>query len=74
MADGTYKLIKENSGGTFDEKGVLAESGKTLGFDASLNPVMIAAGGGTVGNIDGGTASSIYTDEQVYDGGDSDDT
>ena len=48
MADGTYKLVKENSSGYFDEKGVLAESGKTLGFDASLNPVMIAAGGGLI--------------------------
>jgi len=41
MADGTYKLVKENSGGTFDEKSVLAENGKVLGFDSGLDPVMI---------------------------------
>jgi hypothetical protein len=50
MADGTYKLIKENSGGTFDEKSVLAEDGKVLGFDSSLNPVMVtpSVGGASV--------------------------
>lgn len=41
MADGSYKLIKENSGGTHDEKVVLAENGKILGFDSGLNPIMI---------------------------------
>jgi hypothetical protein len=44
MAEGTYRLIKENAGATFDEKTVLAESGKVLGFDASLNPVMYYRG------------------------------
>ena len=43
MADGTYILIKENAGATFDEKTVLAVSGKTLGFDSSLDPVMLDA-------------------------------
>ena len=44
MATGEYKLIKENSGGTFDEKTVQAESGKVLGFDVNLDPVMADAG------------------------------
>jgi hypothetical protein len=45
MADGTYILIKENSDGTFDEKTVQAASGKVLGFDASLDPIMSDGGG-----------------------------
>lgn len=47
MADGTYILIKENSDGTFDEKTVQAASGKVLGFDASLDPIMSDGGGTT---------------------------
>ena len=50
MADGTYKFIKENSSGYFDEKAVQAESGKVLGFDANLNPLMLTPGTG--GNAD----------------------
>lgn len=44
MAEGTYKLIKENSESTYDEKEVQAESGKVLGFDSGLNPVMVDPG------------------------------
>lgn len=44
MAEGTYKLIKENSEGTYDEKEVQAESGKALGFDSGLDPVMVDPG------------------------------
>lgn len=40
MAEGNYKLTKENAGGTFDEKNVQAEANKVLGFDAGLNPEM----------------------------------
>ena len=39
MAAGEYKLIKDN-GTTLDEKTILAEDGKALAFDSSLNPVM----------------------------------
>ena len=39
MANGEYKLIKDN-GSTLDEKTILAEEGKALAFDSSLNPVM----------------------------------
>ena len=39
MAIGEYKLIKDN-GNTLDEKTILAEDGKVLAFDSSLNPVM----------------------------------
>jgi hypothetical protein len=53
MTLGEYTLSKSN-GTTFDEKVVLAESGKTLGFDASLNPIMIAnpvTGTGVAGQV-----------------------
>lgn len=40
MTLGEYILHKSN-GTTFDEKVVLGESGKILGFDASLNPIMV---------------------------------
>jgi len=39
MANGEYKLIKDN-GSTLDEKTILAEEAKALSFDSSLNPVM----------------------------------
>ena len=39
MSTGEYKLIKDN-GSTLDEKTILAEEGKVLAFDSSLNPVM----------------------------------
>lgn len=41
MAEGDYKLIKVNSNGTLDEKTILAESGKILGFNETLDPVMV---------------------------------
>ena len=69
MADGTYKLIKENSGGTFDEKSVLAEDGKVLGFDSSLNPIMIEPGSGEslTGRIETSTAWTLaLTDASLY--------
>ena len=39
MANGTYKLLKQDASGNWTETDVLAVSGKILGFDASLNPV-----------------------------------
>lgn len=44
MANGDYILIK-NNGTTLDEKVITAVSGKVLGFDSSLNPVMTDGGG-----------------------------
>lgn len=41
MANGEYKLIKMNSGSSFDEKTILAVNGSVLGFNASLDPVML---------------------------------
>ena len=46
MAQGDYKLIKEGSGGSFEEKTVSAENGKVLGFDSQLDPTMYELGGG----------------------------
>jgi len=51
VADGTYKFIKENSSGYFDEKAVQAESGKVLGFDANLNPLMLTPGTGGIADL-----------------------
>lgn len=39
MANGTYKLLKQDASGNWNEVDILAESGKILGFDSSLNPV-----------------------------------
>jgi hypothetical protein len=48
MATNEVMLIKENSSGDFEIKKFLAESGKVIGFDSNLNPVMMAmaSGGG----------------------------
>ena len=45
MANGTYKLLKQDVSGNWNEVDILAENGKILGFDSSLNPVMVSAGG-----------------------------
>lgn len=44
MAAGDYILHKMNSSSDWEEKTVLAESGKALGFDIGLNPKMIDVG------------------------------
>ena len=68
MADGTYKLIKENSGGTFDEKSVLAEDGKVLGFDSSLDPQMVTIASSTLSINDqsGTTYTLVLADAGKY--------
>lgn len=61
MAEGTYKLIKENSESTYDEKEVQAESGKVLGFDSGLNPVMVDPGAGATTFLALTDTPSAYT-------------
>ena len=47
MANGTYKLLKQDASGNWNEVNILAENGKVLGFDSSLNPVMLTTSGGS---------------------------
>lgn len=47
MATNDYILHKMNASGDWEEKVVNAENGKVLGFDSSLNPVMLTPGGST---------------------------
>lgn len=47
MANGTYKLLKQDASGNWNEVDILAENGKILGFDSSLNPIMVSTSGGT---------------------------
>ena len=58
MSSGDYILLK-NNGTTLDEKLVLAENGKVLGFDSSLNPVMLINGGSSSGIPYTGAVSDI---------------
>ena len=44
MANGTYKLLKQDAYGAWTEVDILAENGKVLSFDSSLNPIMITNG------------------------------
>jgi len=46
MATGDYILHKMNSSSDWEEKVVLAESGKFLAFNSNLDPVMQTPGGG----------------------------
>ena len=41
MANGTYRLLKQDASGNWNEVDILAENGKILGFDSSLNPVLV---------------------------------
>lgn len=68
MAEGNYKLIKENSVGTFDEKTVLAVSGNVLGFDASLDPQMVTIASPTLSINDqsGTTYTLVLADAGKY--------
>ena len=47
MANGTYKLLKQDASGNWNEVDILAENGKVLGFDSSLNPVMLTTSSGS---------------------------
>ena len=46
MANGTYRLLKQDASGNWNETDILAESGKILGFDSYLNPIMLSTSGG----------------------------
>lgn len=50
MANGTYKLLKQDASGNWNEVDILAESGKILSFDSSLNPIMITPTGSGMSN------------------------
>ena len=41
MANGTYKLLKQDASGNWNEVDILAENGKVLSFDSSLNPILV---------------------------------
>ena len=41
MANGTYKLLKQDTSGNWNEVDILAENGKILAFDSSLNPILV---------------------------------
>lgn len=47
MADGIYKLLKQDAYGNWNEVDVIAENGKVLGFDSHLDPIMLSTSGGS---------------------------